>query len=151
LAPSRKYKDGFIDVHFRVPTSKYNAFIDIIAAEEKTQTEDLTEYVIHRVEQKRIEQNPVSQKPVSEAISCLGYTPKPVQQQLPVHQPQQQKQQQVQQQQQQLQQSDLRMWLTPMMADAIQMAKKQPLDAIEWTHLARTVATIARMKREGSL
>ena len=78
MAPRIKHPEGTFDMHFKVPLDKYKAYMAILHDEGKTQTEDLGEFVIHRVEQKRIEQNPVPQRPVSKNISCLGYTPKAV-------------------------------------------------------------------------
>jgi hypothetical protein len=79
LAPRIKNPEGTFDMHFKVPLDKYKAYMVILHDEGKTQTEDLGEFV-HRVEQKRIEKNPVSTKPISANVSCLRYTPQPVQQ-----------------------------------------------------------------------
>ncbi len=135
MAPPKTFR-AIKPVHFNAEFDRFKEFEEICSQERKTVTQKFNEFIIQTIERNSIAENDMPK----ENISCLGYTPKPVQQKINGIQ---------QQEQQQLQQSDLRMWLPR--TQAFKMARKVPMDAQQWIHLGETCRIIAEKIRTGYL
>lgn len=73
MAPPTVYRGGRKDVHFFIDFNRFKDFEDLCHKEGKTVTQDLSEYIVQKIERNSIG------KDVGENISCLGYSPRPQQ------------------------------------------------------------------------
>src|SRR5262245_16551194 len=78
MAPSEIYRGGNKAVHFLADFQRFKEYQKLCRKEGKSYTQDINEYITSKLERNAIAQNDMP----DEAISCLGYTPKPVQQKI---------------------------------------------------------------------
>jgi len=76
MAPPTVYRGGKKDVHFFIDFNRFKDFEELCHKEGKTVTQELNEYVVQKIERNSIGED------IGENISCLGYSPKPVQQKI---------------------------------------------------------------------
>ena len=76
MASPTVYRGGRKDVHFFIDFNRFKDFEELCHKEGKTVTQDLNDYIVQKKERNSIGED------VGENISCLGYSPRPVQQKI---------------------------------------------------------------------